>query len=170
MPIPSTILEYEQIIKFITAEYASGKSDDLKSEIRHAVSTGSRLFDLGYGRDIVVAGYLHDALEDGVLSEEQLREAYGERGANIIKANSKDTTINGRENRYIDIFDRCVALGEDAVIVKAADIYDNYIYFKNIDQEDMVAFDVWQAKELLKRTESISPMVDILRKNISLLI
>ncbi|HTM67685.1 MAG TPA: HD domain-containing protein [Candidatus Binatia bacterium] len=72
--------------------------------------------------DIALAGLGHDAVEDTEVTEEELREAFGERGVALIM---------GMTNRLGDDEDvapyvRQVAAAEEGVrLIKLADLYDN---------------------------------------------
>lgn len=48
--------------------------------------------------------------------------------ANIVQANTKNTLL---EKEYIleDIVVRCANFGEDAMIVKIIDVYDNFLFY-----------------------------------------
>jgi len=163
MPIPQDIIGYEEIMRFITNSYPKSKKDGFKPEVIHAIGTGLRLLDFGYEKDVVVAGFLHDALEEEVITPEQLEEKYGVRVLNIVEANSKDRSIKDKEEKIRDIVARCSEVGKDALVVKAADIYDNYLYFKRIGDEENVEYDRMQARILLKDLDYSDDLFGALR-------
>ena len=102
----------------------------------HSVRVGTHLFEQGYERDIVIAGFLHDVLEDGTdISEEVLSAEFGENVLQIVKANSKDESIKHKQQKKEDLIKRCIATGEKALIVKAEDILDNFFYYEMTQNE-----------------------------------
>lgn len=108
-----------------------------KPALFHSIRVGTHLFEQGYERDIVIAGFLHDVLEDGTdISEEVLQAEFGEEVLRIVKANSKDEAIEDKQERKKDLINRCIEAGEDASIVKAADILDNFFYYEMTENED----------------------------------
>lgn len=50
----------------------------------------------------------------------------------IVKANSKNQSLP-KEEILEDIVKRCSDYGIDAMIVKIADIYDNFLFYKKIN-------------------------------------
>jgi (p)ppGpp synthase/HD superfamily hydrolase len=108
-----------------------------KPALFHSIRVGTHLFEQGYERDVVIAGFLHDVLEDGTdISEEVLQAEFGEKVLHIVKANSKDEAIEDKQERKKDLINRCIEAGEDASIVKASDILDNFFYYEMTENED----------------------------------
>ena len=105
---------------------ASQKWD--KPTLFHSIRVGSDLYLKGYPREMVLAGFLHDLLEDTEVTAEQIETQFGKRVLDIVQANSKDTSITDRHLRKKDLVLRCVEAGPDALIVKLADIVDNFKY------------------------------------------
>jgi hypothetical protein len=66
----------------------------------------------------------------------------------IVKANSKDMNLEKSE-RMEDIVRRCAELWEDALIVKMADIYDNFIFYSR----------EWNIPEI-ERCQNLARLVD----------
>lgn len=108
-----------------------------KPVLFHSMRVGTHLFENGYDRDVVIAGFLHDVLEDGTdISEEILRTEFGENVLKIVKANSKDESIEDKQKKKEDLIGRCIETGEEASIVKAGDILDNFFYYEMTKNED----------------------------------
>jgi (p)ppGpp synthase/HD superfamily hydrolase len=99
-----------------------------KPVILHSIRIGIHLSTLTYRKEIVIAGILHDVVEDSETSLEEIRSTFGEYVSTIVAAKSFDETIADTVERYKETFDRCLNAGRDALIVKAADIFDNADY------------------------------------------
>ena len=96
----------------------------------HSIRVGTGLFDRGYSRDIVLAGLLHDILEDTDYPAKLVEEKFGGHVAKLVCAATLDPSISDKQERERDVFLRCHDLGFDALVVKCADILDNIDYFK----------------------------------------
>ncbi len=100
-----------------------------KPVILHSIRVGMTLFSNGYSKDIVIAGLLHDIIEDTDLSETELRSKYGNQVTDIVCAATFNPLIETKIEREKDVFLRCKRHGFGALIVKCADILDNIDYF-----------------------------------------
>jgi len=100
-----------------------------KPVILHSIRVGISLYKRGYSEEIVLAGFLHDLLEDTSASEGEIKNKFGERVIELVLANSYNENIENAEDRYNDTFRKCLKVGKDALIVKAADILDNLPYY-----------------------------------------
>lgn len=115
------------IIFLVNSVQQSGHNS--KPVILHSIRVGMYLLNHYYPPETVVAGLLHDLLEDTSVTADQLKENFGETIAKIVEANSFDATIRAKIAQHKDTFDRCVKEGKDALLVKAADILDNAPYY-----------------------------------------
>ena len=103
-----------------------------KPTLYHSLRVGAQLFYDKHSFDIQIAGILHDALEDTEMSESEILESFNQHVLDIVKANSKNKDIP-QEDVLEDIVMRCAQVGDDAIIVKIADVYDNFEYYQGID-------------------------------------
>ena len=78
------------------------------------------LRDLGYGRDVQVAGLLHDLLKHTQYSLHDIAHDFGDEVSVLIMANTLDPAIEDETERYQEAFPRCVAWGESAAVIMAA--------------------------------------------------
>jgi len=70
-------------------------------------------------RRLVMAGYLHDVLEDTVATTEELSDAFGQEVADLVEAVTNEPGKNRRE-RHSKTYCKTLAV-PDAVILKLAD-------------------------------------------------
>jgi (p)ppGpp synthase/HD superfamily hydrolase len=119
-----------------------------KPTLFHSVRVWSYLWYQGYNEDLQIAGLLHDALEDTDITEWEIEKEFGIYVLSIVKANSKDMNLDKSE-RMEDIVRRCAELWEDALIVKMADIYDNFIFYSR----------EWNIPEI-ERCQNLARLVD----------
>ncbi len=112
-------------------------ADDLtKPTLFHCLRVGVYLYKNNYPENIVLAGLLHDVIEDTKIKKEELSKEFNYEIAELVEANSKDKTISDSDARIKELIQRCIAAGQDAAIVKAADVLDNYKYFAKIEDPD----------------------------------
>lgn len=126
--------EIERAIQYLVHSFESS-GDNPKPVILHSTRVGMELYDRGYEKHVVVAGFLHDLVEDTDVTADQIRSRFGDDVANIVGATSYDDDIDDYLERHLDIYDRCFALGRPAVAVKAADLLDNSDYYSLGDSE-----------------------------------
>lgn len=99
-----------------------------KPVIFHSVRVGTFLWNNGYDEDLQIAGLLHDILEDTDCEEKLILDNFWKEVLDIVKANSKNNALEKSEILE-DIVKRCSKMWERAMIVKIADIYDNFLFY-----------------------------------------
>ena len=60
----------------------------------HPVAVATILLDMGLDPDTVIAGLLHDVIEDTGVTEEELKNKFGSSISNMVEAVTKLTRIN----------------------------------------------------------------------------
>ena len=128
--------EIERALQYLVHSFeASG--DNPKPVVLHSTRVGMDLYDRGYEESVVVAGFLHDLVEDTAVTADEIRSRFGTEVAEIVEAASFDPSIDDYLERHYDIYDNCFALGRPAVLVKAADILDNSDYYGLAGSEEL---------------------------------
>lgn len=107
-----------------------------KPVLLHSLRVWEMLLHYWYDNDVVIAWYLHDLLEDSDIDQDLIVQSFWVSVLDYIQASSKDLSIP-KEDRLNDMIQRCVDWWDDAIVVKAADIYDNLKFYtiKNADSE-----------------------------------
>jgi (p)ppGpp synthase/HD superfamily hydrolase len=77
-----------------------GQSYDIFPYIYHIKEVVRVAEDLGYDESIVVACYLHDSMEDGNLSYNDILQAFGQEVAEIVYAVTDELGRNRLERKY----------------------------------------------------------------------
>lgn len=98
----------------------------------HSIRVWVFLWNQWYSEEIQIAGLLHDTLEDTSISEKEIENLFWKKVLWIVKANSKNLSL-AKEEVLEDIVKRCSDYGIDAMIVKIADVYDNFLFYKKIN-------------------------------------
>lgn len=132
-------IKIEKAIKYLS-RIMDESGNNPKPVVLHSTRVAMRLYNLGYETDIVVAAFLHDLLEDSAARADNISLEFGERVLELIKGNTFDISIKDESERYKETFARLLAVGKDAVIIKAFDILDNsdFYSFKQGDKSNIV--------------------------------
>ncbi len=85
-----------------------------------------------YSEELQIAWLLHDSLEDTDLPEYLIKSNFWQNVLDIVKSNSKNINLEKSEILE-DIVKRCSIVWENAMIIKVADIYDNFLFYKKIN-------------------------------------
>jgi (p)ppGpp synthase/HD superfamily hydrolase len=97
--------------------------------ITHVVQVAHLLERHGFDEDLVIAGLLHDVVEDTPVTLETLRDAFGERVARLVEAVTERKQEGGAERpweaRKAEGLERLRAGGPDVAALKAADALHN---------------------------------------------
>lgn len=132
-------IEFEKAVRMLVAHFPPSEEGIRKPVLFHDIRVGTYLYQKNYPRDIILAGVLHDAIEWSDITEEMIRENFGENILQIVLANSKDRSIQDPTERIDDMIKRCVAIGEAALIVKATDTIDSFRYYTKVANQDELA-------------------------------
>ncbi|QGN06907.1 HD domain-containing protein [Halorhabdus sp. CBA1104] len=139
------------IVYLVTSFEASGANP--KPVVLHSVRVGMDLYNRGYEKQIVIAGFLHDLIEDTDVTRDDIAAHFGAEVAAIVAATSFDRAIEDYTERYRDTFDRCVEMGRPPVLVKAADTLDNSSYYHLADSKESRANLVEKLASFIDRSE-----------------
>ena len=122
----------EDAIELLVTRFSDAR--ELKKPVLlHSIRVGTRLYFENYSPNIVISGYLHDIVEDTDISIASIKERFNDNIANIVAANTKNADILDNHERHEELIKKCLNSGIDAMIVKAADILDNYTFYVDTD-------------------------------------
>ncbi|MGH2606237.1 MAG: HD domain-containing protein, partial [Anaerolineales bacterium] len=93
----------------------------------------------GYDRETVLAGFLHDAVEDAGVTVPQLEARFGRRVAQLVEVNTEDKAL-ARLDRPREVIERCHQVGREALLVKAADLEDNLAFYLKEANREMLGW------------------------------
>ena len=94
--------------------------------IFHVLNVGKILAeDLQCEEDIVIAGILHDTLEDTKITKEDILKNFGENVLRLVVGNSERDKKDTWENRKKEAIEHAKKEAEDVLLIKLADKLDN---------------------------------------------
>ena len=108
--------------------------------IIHPLSVGFILQSAGYDEAVVVAGILHDIIEDTEHTEEDIKREFGEQVARLVMGVTLDNSVLSRQERVQKYFDGVQRSGNDVKAVCAADLLDNRRALLNALEQEA---DIW---------------------------
>ncbi|MDO8474270.1 MAG: HD domain-containing protein [bacterium] len=97
--------------------------------ITHPLIVGLILTGTGAKEDVIIAGILHDTIEDSVpekkVSRDMLAERFGENVADIVESVSEKSKEFSWSERKHEALERIESFSQDSILVKSADILSN---------------------------------------------
>lgn len=137
-----TIDEMQQIekaISFASIKHAGQKRNAGGPYVNHLILTGKNLARLGMDTTTIVAGVLHDTIEDTETTEKELVENFGHDVAFLVMGVSKLSKLkySGLERHVESLRKFFVAMAEDirVVIIKLADRLHNIETLQYVKKE-----------------------------------
>jgi (p)ppGpp synthase/HD superfamily hydrolase len=146
----------EDAIYFLTDEYRKSGINP-KPVVFHSIRVASLLVSLGESSTVITASLLHDLVEDSSVDIHKIISKFGNEIASLVSALSFDTKIINKKDQYEDMFQRVTLQGRDALVIKAADIIDNSVYYNLSSNND-------SKKNLVQKMQSF---LDICRLELS---
>lgn len=122
--------QFEKAMKILIEYFPEEKMK--KPTLFHSLRVGTFLWNKNYSEEIQIAWLLHDALEDTSMTEKVISELFWENVLQIVQVNSKNMKLEKTEILE-DIVKRCSEYWEKALIVKMADVYDNFLFYKKTE-------------------------------------
>lgn len=119
----------QRAIEFLIKNYKKSGHNP-KPVVIHSIRVAMYLYFSGADTNVVVAAALHDLLEDTRVTSEQITDEFGKKVTELVEANSFKSEIKDYTQQYLETFERNIAAGKNAVLIKAADLLDNSDYYK----------------------------------------
>jgi len=143
-------IQFEKAVRLLVEHMPVSDEESRKPVLFHDIRVGVYLYEQGYSRDIVLAGVLHDAIEWSSADAELLEEEFGDRVMKLIYANTKDDTIQDSHEKTQELIRRCVHNGQDALIIKTADILDSFKWYSSQNNEDQLRYCMRNARAIFE--------------------
>ena len=134
----NTYFEIERAIKFLIESFDG--QETTKPTVLHSIRCGLRLMEAGFSPDLVIAGILHDVVEDTEVTAQKIEDIFGKNVANVVSENTKDPSITDPNERREDLIRRCCNSTDEVLIVKISDVYDNFLYYSNTNDSKGKAY------------------------------
>jgi (p)ppGpp synthase/HD superfamily hydrolase len=110
----------EAALSFLNEAYRSRLQREGRS-VQHPISVGRILADDRQPARVVIAGLLHDVLEDTDATAEELEDRFGADVARLVGALTQDPGIGGYKKRKAALRHQIIEAGPEAAAVSLAD-------------------------------------------------
>lgn len=142
---PAIQKEIERTIIFLVRKIEEHCYNE-KPLILHSIKVGLKLMELNETKDVVIAGFLHDLLEDTECRSEEIKNEFGEKVATLVAACTFDRNIKDYKERWRLLIANLKKTGRDALVIKLVDQMDNLPYYILISDEEKKQEVTWKHK------------------------
>lgn len=143
-------LGFEKAVRSLVKNFPPSDEASRKPALFHDLRVGVYLYENGYSREVVLAGFLHDAIEWSDITEQMLRGEFGDDVTKLVLACTKDDSITDKNEKTNELIKRCVQVGQDALIVKAADIIDSFKWYSSQGNKEELQYCQRNAEAIFK--------------------
>jgi len=121
-----------------------------KPVILHSLKVGFVLMELGRPKDVVIAGLLHDLIEDSKCNIKKIEQNFGRKVAGIVDVLTTDKSIKDYQERWHKDVKRIIKKGRDAILIKIIDSKDNFPYYILISDKKKLKEVLWKHNLLIQ--------------------
>ncbi len=119
----------EKAIKLVTKAFEGKRRKKLDIDASvHSITVGYFLKDSNENLDVVVAGFLHDIIEDTDYDYEYIKTNYNENIANLVSGVSENKEIKDWKERKVKFIERITNSSDDIIKIELADKFHNLIF------------------------------------------
>ena len=142
------ILELEHAVDFATSAHAGQKRANGEPYINHPIVVASKLISWGMDIDSVLAGVLHDVVEDTTVSVDQIESLFGGDVAFIVEGVTKVSKASAEMSDLTNYLPQTkdnlskllIAIGQDirVIIIKLADRLHNLSTLQHLPRDKQI--------------------------------
>ncbi len=127
-PISATeSFEVEDAIQYLIRNHnESGRSP--KPVLLHAIRVGMLLLEMGYEKDLVIAGILHNIIDDTDVTIDKISSDFNSVIGDMVSSVSYNDAGHMPFHEYKVIYDQIIRHGRSAVVLKAVHIAVSSLY------------------------------------------
>lgn len=108
-----------------------------KPLILHSIRVGLKLLELRQPKEVVIAGILHDLIEDTDCTIGQIRKTFGVKVARLVSSVTQEKLKDYKKRWYI-LMEKIKKEGKSAMILKLVDMNENLVYIPLMkDREEL---------------------------------
>lgn len=158
-------MNYDELYKEakLVAQVAHrGQIYDIYPYEKHLDDTVNVVKRFGYAGDYIIAAYLHDSIEDGNLTYNKIKKAFGENVAELVLAVTDPSDCRSRKEKKDRVYQKIICY-KDSLIIKLADRIANVEHsmrFGNSQKLKMYKEEYQEFKNKLSTGDFCKPMWD----------
>ena len=142
--------EMDDALHFV-AKNIKDSGHNAKPVLLHSFKMAYYLYLNNYSKDIIISAILHDLIEDTKVTGTIIEKEYNSKIKTVVEAVSFNPDIEDQEEQYISMFNECIKMGFEALIVKCVDLLDNINYVHLVKNKEF-------KKDLLKKYDTFLNM------------
>jgi len=139
------------------------KCTNPKPLILHSIRVGFRLLELKQPINVVLAGFLHDLVEDTNCTVEKIEKEFGQKVSGLTIALAQEK-IEDYKERWRVLMSKIKKAGEKAMLIKLLDIEDNLKYLPQVKDNKILKEIQWKHNFAMKELESHLGNLDIFKE------
>jgi (p)ppGpp synthase/HD superfamily hydrolase len=143
-------IKFEQAVRILARYIPPSDEKNRKPIMFHDIRVGVYLYENGYSGEIVLAGILHDVMEWSSIDQQFLRDEFGDTVVDLILARTRDDSIADKFEKTNELIQRCVQFGQDALIIKTADIIDSFRWYSKQNNETQLGYCMRNANAIFR--------------------
>ena len=143
----------------ILVNYASKNCRNSKPVILHSIRVGLELFKLNQPKEVIIAGILHDLIEDTDCEIGFIKSTFGQKVAGLVSALTQEK-IKDYKKRWHILIGKIKKVGRGAMLIKVVDTNDNLTYLPLMKNRKVFNETLW--KQQLVR-DSFKPFLGKLK-------
>ncbi|HVX47776.1 MAG TPA: HD domain-containing protein [Candidatus Saccharimonadales bacterium] len=135
------IEDYEEALRFLEEGLKTNKNP--KPVGQHSIDVANRLLSWDLDNDVVIAGLLHDLIEDTDVEFGDIKNNFSPDIAKLVDAVTYDVPgadYKDKYSRFLISVDKVLSYGEDAIYLEAADFIENSPYYKLADTDELKSY------------------------------
>ncbi len=172
-----------EAIYFATTKHQNQKRrDNTTPYISHPLAVALLLSEITHDQDLIVAGLLHDVIEDSGVTAQELQDKFGPVVTKIVVSCTEDDSALDWQTRKRVALEKIKDMNTDTALVKTADILHNLFdsvqkanelgpgFFDNFhtNRQQKMAFERDRFEEF-KQYHPDNPLLNEIEKNLILL-
>ncbi|KKT62469.1 MAG: Guanosine-3',5'-bis(diphosphate) 3'-pyrophosphohydrolase [Candidatus Giovannonibacteria bacterium GW2011_GWC2_44_9] len=142
---PQTQKEIERAIVFLITKIQERCYNE-KPLILHSIKVGLKLMEQNEEKEVVIAGLLHDLIEDTECKIEEIKEEFGKKVAMLVTTCTFDRNIKDYKESWRSLISNIKMAGRDALIIKLIDQMENLPYYILISNDEKKEEVMWKHK------------------------
>ncbi len=129
-------------VEFAILAHKDQLRKDGRPFIIHPLSVAFIFLSAGYSEPVVIAGILHDIVEDTPYTEKDIKEKFGERVSHLVMGVTDDISVKDWSERKKLYLEHLKTAEDDIKAISAADLLDNR---RAILQSLKQGVDIWKS-------------------------
>ncbi len=140
--------DIEEVIKFLVG-HISKKCRNEKPLITHSLTVGFKAQELGFSHSAVLAGFLHDCVEDTNCQLKEVEKEFGKEVARLVDALTQ-LKIKDYKLKWEKYLAKIIKVGKEAMFLKLIDGDANLQYLPLVKSKEDLEQIFWKMNFTMK--------------------